>query len=232
MSVAERRELVKIPDLLNSITQVFQRSPFSFFTEHDIHSELHHTTYKLLEKVGLTSATTTDGIEVKLVHHEYPTPFRCDMRWGRFQVKEEHERTERGGKFRRGHIDLIILNPRFVSQNCLDVVTGKNYQTLLEAFRHRQPSPLSLAVEVAYFPSIRRIPERAPKTVKQDYDKLVALQNYKILGITPFCKKAVMTVFTSHGKEELMRLESDLRRFILSPEVPMYLISPERKMMI
>lgn len=44
-----------------------------------------------------------------------------------FRRVGEEERTPKGGLYKRGHYDLVILNPDFVKNNTLDIVCGKNY---------------------------------------------------------------------------------------------------------
>lgn len=232
MGRMRERELIKVSDLLESIVKTFQKSPFGFFTEHDLHSELYHAAISLLDQRGGAPEVTRDKFNVKLVHHKYPTPFRCDMRGSHFQVKGDNERTEKGGKFRRGHIDLVVLNPTFVSKNDLAVVTGKNYQLLKGALRSPQPTVLNLALEVIYFPPVRKIPERGPAIVKQDCDKLVALRSCLLADENPFCHEAATIVFTSRKKKENQRLKTELQKLEWSPEIALYILDRDETVRI
>ena len=111
--------------IVNELQDVFRKHPQHYFSEHDIHSVLYHLTREQLKQYGETSQTTLDGFETTLAHHEYPTPFRCDMHGYSFRRTGEEERTPKGGLYRRGHYDLVILNPDFVKNNTLDIVCGK-----------------------------------------------------------------------------------------------------------
>jgi len=62
----------------------------------------------------MDSQTSRDSYKTNLVHDEYPTPFRCDMRKYDFRVTSDQERTQRGGLYKRGHHDLVISNPEFI----------------------------------------------------------------------------------------------------------------------
>lgn len=97
--------------VINELPAVFRKHPQYYFSEHDIHSVLYHLTREQLKQHGESSQITLDGYETSLVHHEYPTPFRCDMQGYKFQRVSEEKRTPKDGLYKRGHYDLVILNP-------------------------------------------------------------------------------------------------------------------------
>jgi len=76
----------------------------------------------------MPKANDEDGHEHFLVHREYPTPFRCDMSDGKFVTRGEDERTAKDGKYRRGHYDIVVLDPDFVGRHAYEVVRAQNYQ--------------------------------------------------------------------------------------------------------
>ena len=122
------RDWSNITNMIKQRTvETFQTCPHYFFTEHDIHSVLYNITNEELQLGGVLEVETRDRRQVTLVHHEYPTPFRCDMRGYGFDKKDEKP-------YKRGHYDLVILNPNFVRNNGLDVVCGKDYQKNNDGF--------------------------------------------------------------------------------------------------
>ena len=163
---------------LASFREEFLGTPTLFFTEHDVASRLYHL---VQEELGYTQVKAADGTLHYLVHHEYPTPFRCDMNGSTFSVMDEDTRTPKGGKFRRGHYDLVVFNPDFISRTNLGVVRGQDYAVL----RHDLPdtmaslgqAPISIGIELVFnripFRSEHQI-ERWCRFVLQDHAKLAA----------------------------------------------------------
>ena len=117
--------------VINNLQVAFLECPQCHFSEHDVHSVLYRLTQKQLKQQEKSSQTTLDGYKTSLVHHEYPTPFRCDMQGYNFRRTGEEERTPKGGLYKRGHYDLVILNPDFVKNHTLDIVCGKNYKKII-----------------------------------------------------------------------------------------------------
>ena len=184
--------------VINGLQTTFKSCPHCFFSEHDIHSSLYNIVKKELEQLGTDSQTTHDGYTTSLVHHEYPTPFRCDMRGNKFRLPtREEERTQKGGLYKRGHYDLVIFNPEFVKNHELDMVCGKNYQKLRSILPRLNMEPLIWACEIIYFPKIRKLPENAVKIIEQDTLKVRGIVDYKIMDNKTFCKIGSVHVFTS-----------------------------------
>lgn len=189
------------------IRLIFEEHPYRFFTEHDIHSELARIATEALMKEGKLYAETSDHHKVGRVHHEYPTPFRCDMRGYDFRVvtEEEFNLNQQEGvrtRARRGFIDLAVLNPDFISSNKLVIVSGKKYKEFLEDLKHQKYPALDLAVEVVYHPTFDKkihvgIMQNKVASTIQDYQKLVALTRFKLPSGMPFCKEAAMFFFSN-----------------------------------
>ena len=103
----------------------FQSHPTLFFTENDIVCYF----YSILQKKLLISnINDKDDHKHSLIHMEYPTPFRCDMSKNKFELKGDEERTEKGGKYQRGHYDIVVLNPDFINQNSYEVIKAQDYE--------------------------------------------------------------------------------------------------------
>jgi hypothetical protein len=182
---------------IDELQKAFKRCPHCFFSESDIHSTLYSITKKELKQLGIDFQTTRDGHTTCLVHHEYPTPFRCDMQKYNFRVTSDQEQTRRGGLYKRGHYDLVIFNPEFIKNHELDVVHGKNYQKLRSVLPRLNMEPLIWACEIIYFPKNRKLPENAIKIIEQDTLKVKATLDYKIMDNKAFCRIGSVHVFTS-----------------------------------
>jgi len=183
----------------------FRECPQCFFSEHDIHSVLYRLVVEELKQHEIKpEETTLNGYLTSLVHHEYPTPFRCDMQGYNFRRASEEERTPKGGLYKRGHYDLVILNPDFVKNNTLDIVCAKNYKKL-QSILPRLSIPLIIwACEIIYFPKIKKIPKNAIKIIKQDTLKIKEAINCN------FCKIGSVHVFTSHPHKEAAQLQQQI----------------------
>lgn len=193
--------------VVTRLGETFQEYPDCFFTEHDIHSVLYNITKEELQRNGGMTAKCGQD-HVLLVHHEYPTPFRCSMKGYDFELRDYKP-------YRRGHYDLVILNPEFVRKSRLDVACGKDYKKFRSAMQEVEVEPLIWACEVIFFPKVKRLPKNALKTVEQDTLKVKATLEHKVGSNVPFCKMGSVHVFASHSAEkmsELKRQIADLRK--------------------
>lgn len=218
--------------LLDQIKAVFHDKPHQFFTEHDIHSELSKSMNAFLESEGRRYATTKDGYVVNRVHHEYPTPFRCDMRGYDFkfiseeQFKEEKRRNT-SFKPRRGWIDFVVFNPEYISSNSLRVVSGKDYGALRSSLNKEQPSALDVALEVVTFLIFDKKPHkgimmRRVKSVEQDYKKICALMDFNLNHGVPFCKNSSLMFFSNTNNQD--KLKAEVEKIKTYKNIPLYLI--------
>jgi hypothetical protein len=168
---------------LKTLQTEFQQNPTLYFTEHDIASRAYALVQEALQ---YQTVTGKDGNSFYLVHHEYPTPFRCDMSGSNFTKKDEGERTEdKKGKFQRGHYDLVVFNPNFLQECTSSEAKGQDYEQLKRIVpqiinKIKEPAIL-LGIEFM----LNRDPYRSQKQaerwfakVKQDYDKLQASQTW------------------------------------------------------
>ena len=193
------------------IRETFALTPYNFFTEHDIHSEISHIASNFLIENDELSIKTRDGKKVGRIHHEYPTPFRCYMKGSEFRLVTEEEFEDLRKKkrdndmrinVRRGHFDVVIFSKNYLENNIFLTITGKDYDQLKDTFKETKESVLDLAIEVVYFLGLHEdkphlgIMDRFIKSIIQDYKKLQELMAFKVNG-EPFCKEAVMMVFAN-----------------------------------
>lgn len=102
---------------IHDLISEFLQEPYRFFTEADAVARFH----QILESNSLfdQKAKTLDGVLTPLVHQEYPTFFR-------FDDKNPIARLDKDSKAKRGHYDVVILNPDFVEAHNADVVKNRN----------------------------------------------------------------------------------------------------------
>jgi hypothetical protein len=204
-----------VDELLKEIKTNFTKNPFIYFTERDIHSDLALIAKRYLDEREALYVKTNDGYVISRVHHEYPTPFRCLMHGTTFKKITENKFKEeklKNPKFRarRGYLDLVILNPEYISKNNVDIVSGKNFKTFIVAQNTKQPMALDLAIEIVYFSVFNGkehegILKRRVQSIVQDYKKLVEMRRHKNSAGSEFCKEAVMMFFTNSGNIDLVK---------------------------
>lgn len=102
---------------ISELARRFQESPLDFFTESDLHSWLYRSLLEIPELSRRYGMAEASG-ETLLVHREYPTFFR-------FREGLPVEKT--GPPASRGHYDLVVLNPEFVTTYPAEVVTNQSF---------------------------------------------------------------------------------------------------------
>lgn len=183
--------------------EMFHDCPYYFFTERDIHSLLCDIANEELRLDGVTETKTSDGYLVNLVHHEYPTPFRCDMKAYNFVKKDKPP-------YKRGHYDLVILNPVFVRRNNLDVVCAKDFDLFETEMQYVDTTPLIWVCEVIFFPRMKTIPNNAILQIRQDALKVAETLKHKVGSSRLFCELGSVLVFTSHTTERAADLKAQV----------------------
>lgn len=118
-----------VDESIDDICKDFKSNPTLFYTENDIACYFYSI---FQEKVKYLTVSDKDNSQHFIIHREYPTPFRCDMKGNNFEVKSDIDRTLNGGKYKRGHYDIVILNPDFIRQYPYDVIKGQNYELYKE----------------------------------------------------------------------------------------------------
>lgn len=184
---------------------MFHNYPNFFFTEQDVHSLLCDIVNEELRLHGVEPVYTLDGCEVNLVHHGYYTPFRYRVEGRKFEIGK-------GKPYERGNYDLVVLNPEFVENNIIEVVSAENFDTFEDAVREVKVPPLIWACEVVFFPRVKEIPNDAIMLVRQDALKIEATSRHKeSIEDVNYCKMASVLVFTGHPAEEAALLARQLK---------------------
>jgi hypothetical protein len=200
--------------VLDDLASAFREAPRRFFTEHDLHSHLYNLVEKELESRHELFVESKDGYQVSLVHHEYPTPFRCDMSKTDFKLVGESDRSEKRNLFRRGHYDLVVLNPDFVGKFDAVVVSGKNYKLFCQEKEKIDVSPLLWVCEIVFGSHVEEgLPMNWIGIVTQDAKKIKESLKYKIGKANFAVNGSIMVFIGTKPDEKTERLESQIRKF-------------------
>jgi len=185
--MAQEQIIGAIDHSIEELCKEFRSRPTLFYSEHDVVSFFYTL---LLRNLPVSKAHDRDGSEHLLVHLEYPTPFRCDMAEGQFAIKGDDERTPGGGLYHRGHYDIVVLNPDFISQYSYELIKAQDYELykklVLPNLVKNNPAIL-YGLELVFrrdpFPLLKGQEEEGKRAidvfvaqVNQDADKLVASQ--------------------------------------------------------
>jgi len=130
------RLVAGIESSISELARRFRESPLDFFTESDLHSWLYHALLEIPELLRRYGMAEASGKTV-LVHREYPTFFR-------FRERLPVEKT--GPPARRGHYDLVVLNPDFVTTYPPEIVTNQTF-SMVEG-KTWPMKPILAAIEV------------------------------------------------------------------------------------
>jgi hypothetical protein len=207
--MAHEQIIGAVDQAIEALCKEFRSSPTLFYTEHDIVSFF----YTILQRtLSMATARDRDSSEHFLVHLEYPTPFRCDMGEGGFAIKGEDEQTPEGGRYKRGHYDVVVLNPDFISQYSYELIKAQDYalykKLVLPKLSKGSPAIL-YGLEIAFrrdpFPLLteqagegRKAIDAFIAQVNQDAEKLVASQ-----AIEGFMNRIKVLTFVKGGADEV-----------------------------
>jgi len=208
-----------IPEISHAIEQTieqlfeqFHRDPFKFYTESDLVCEF----YRLfLSNYPASLVLDASGRSHSIIHTEYPTPFRCDMSDLQFILKKDDDKKEGRGKFKRGHLDLVILNLEMIKELKAEEVMMQNYAATKESVtsKIRPGNPMVLhAMEFQYARGklTKEGAQRFVDVIKQDHDKLAACCHP---GSADGCEGFVETY------ESLVFLQSDSQRCYFEEQI-------------
>ncbi len=204
----QREEIYKEVDKsIEVLRDEFQRHPTLFFTENDLVCYF----YSILQK-KVPFCNDKDDHKHTLIHMEYPTPFRCDMSNNKFELKDDDVRTENGRKYKRGHYDIVILNPDFIKQYSYEVIKAQNYDLYKVQVLSKIDSYSPIILYGIEFMFIRdplkysreKDKEKGIKEfvakVKQDANKLLVSKN------KGFMDRAKMLTFVKGSSKEICSL--------------------------
>ncbi len=147
---------VQIEAAIRQLSKEFLDDPYRYFTEADAVSRCR----QLLERNNDLGRDyrTKDGYKIRLIHQEYPTFIR--------HKREIPSVTTPTG--RRGHYDLVILNPDFIEAHKSETITNR-------LLKHAAPDPKgSIAAVIEFKLSYRGWSSGAFRNATIDLQKLAA----------------------------------------------------------
>jgi hypothetical protein len=173
--------LIQLETALHRLVESFWEEPYRYFTESDAVTALQSWVAVRPQLAGVHQSA--DGFETGLLHREYPTVFR---------LNDQNPAERQQAPSRRGHYDLVVLDPDFLRTHNAETATNRRFD---EAATHAKP-PLVAAVEFKLL-SQRWKPDRDP-LIPQDLGKLaLALQS------PPDASAAYMCVLCRDATSEL-----------------------------
>ena len=128
--------VIQLETALHRLVESFWEEPYRFFTEADAVVGLQSWVAKRPELAQ--TLRTADDFETNLLHREYPTFFR-------FSQSEPDQRRERPA--RRGHYDLVLLDPNYIRHHNAETITNRSIADRGTVAR----PPLLAAVEFKLF---------------------------------------------------------------------------------
>jgi hypothetical protein len=188
-----------IENSIKELSNLFKERPTLFFTENDIVCKFYEILIRTNSELFNHEILDADNNNHSLIHMEYPTPFRCDMKKKNFTRKENSD-----NKFKRGHYDLVILNPDFIKKHSYEIIKAQNFGKFTNSVY--SDKIILYGIE---FMLLRNhlIPSRGIdkkrsainilKIIKQDYAKLEASQD--------FMDSYKMLVFIKSGENEIIK---------------------------
>lgn len=196
-------ERIKIRNLVSGsikdVADKFRDESQCFFTESDIVSYF----YRIL----FDRMSTLQGMNPnELLHQQYPTFFKCDMKNGQFVIKDDN------AKFNRGHFDLTILDPAFIKNakerfannqsEEFSFITARFWMVKKHRELYLKNPPLFYAFEFMYVKEPINERQKAGidnliKLVQQDFKKLKYTQDYK------YAENIQMLVFLKDSSEDI-----------------------------
>lgn len=123
-AMVSREQLVDVVESgINELIRTFQKNPYFFYSENDLHCYLYHEIYGKLVH-GDWQCKTRDAKTSVLLHKEYPTKQR-------HSAKELKEGVPGGA---RGHFDLSIWNPSKTEERLFRVRQSTDFEKEQQTF--------------------------------------------------------------------------------------------------
>ena len=76
----------------------------------------------------MSNANDLEGKSHRLVHTEYPTPFRCHMAGGIFEPKTDEDCMRDKKRHGRGHLDVVVMNPDFIAAYDYHLLKAQHFE--------------------------------------------------------------------------------------------------------
>ena len=149
--------LLGVESNVKTLVNRFKGRAHNFFTESDLHSYLYLVFYRD-KRFSKQYPTADPSVRTILIHREYPTFFR-------FRRELPVKSAPKPAK--RGHHDLVVLNPSFLAAYPLTTVTNQDISTIPQRPKEK---PLRAAIEFKMPRS--RIGSGTLEEIEIDFQKL------------------------------------------------------------
>ena len=169
--------LLAVESHIRTLVNRFKGRAHNFFTESDIHSYLYLVFYRD-KRFSKPYPTADPSVRTVLVHREYPTFFR---------FRRELPVEPAPAPAKRGHYDLVVLNPAFVSEHTFDTITNQDHTTISDEWAHK---PLLAGIEFK-FPR-RSLITQTLEGIEIDFQKLQCSSGW--------CDGLYMLIFNRHER--------------------------------
>ncbi|MCX5748701.1 MAG: hypothetical protein NTZ10_00430 [Candidatus Saganbacteria bacterium] len=117
----------RVETTIDKVKGEFRENATQYFTENDIVMYFYS---QLQNELGYLVALDKDCNKHFLVHGEYPTPVKLDMKGINCEVKENKSR------HKRGHFDIIVLNPDFINAHSYDEIKAQTFKMFREIYEN------------------------------------------------------------------------------------------------
>lgn len=206
MTLSSQRIIEEVDASVHELSEEFKRNWTLFYREHDLASRL----YELIQgRLGHLTVADKSAQQHYVVHHEWPTPFKCDMRNGAFEIMDD------ASSYHRGHYDLVVLNPEFIQEHSFDEVRSFSFDRMRTVLSPSFAGPVAVlyGVELMFRRDRRNGVDPAWFAgLEQDYRKLKASLTRQNL-----MTRAVTLAFDSFPNSE--RVDEFVQRFENEPNI-------------
>lgn len=201
-------EIVKaIDSCVDTLCYDFKNNPSSYFTENDLVCRF----YQLFSsEIGDYEVKDRDGNPHRIIHMEYPTPFKCSMKGTDFRLKANDSR------YRRGHFDIVVLNRDIIRQLNFQEVRSQNFPMVMNNVLNKvnRSCPMILyAPEFLFHRDCmkKKGPEDFGRKINQDHLKLIKANNpgTELFGKNNFVQNYLTVAFFYDSTQE-----NNIRKFV------------------
>jgi len=185
----------------------FQKYPYNYFTENDLVCKFYQF---FTSETGDYMAKDRDEKNHRIIHMEYPTPFKCSMKGTDLQLMADNSR------YRRGHFDIAILNQDIIRQLNFEEIRSQSFPMVMNKVLKKvnRTCPMILyALEFIFHRGClkKKGPEDFGRKINQDHLKLIKANNpgTQMFGKNNFVQNYLTVAFFYDSAQE-----NNIRRFV------------------
>jgi len=206
---------LKIVEMVDSsiekLCNDFRKNPSNYFTENDLVCKFFSF---FTNDIGDYQIKDRNGVPHRIIHMEYPTPFKCSMSGTKFALMANET------SYHRGHFDIVILNPEMIEKLSFKEVRSQNYKTVTENVLGNISTacPMILyAIEFVFHRDEmkKKGPEEFGRKINQDHLKLIKANDpgTELCGRPNFVQNYLTVAFFYDSAQE-----NNIRKFIINDD--------------